>query len=93
MLSNLNSRAGELKSQGAAQAAQDPNSSVSANDAEQTIHDESRKAGSAAFQFDASATPEEKAAQARSVCAAYEPRLVGISLILGIVASTCRLLP
>ena len=82
MLSNLNSRAGELKSQGAAQAAQDPSSSVSAHDAEQTIHDESRKAGSAAFQFDASATPEEKAAQARSVCSAYELRLFGISLIL-----------
>ena len=74
MLSNLNSRAGELKSQGAAQAAQDPNSSVSADDAEQTIHDESRKAGSAAFRFDAESTPEEKAAQARSVCSAYELR-------------------
>lgn len=67
MLSNLHSRAGELKSQGAAEAAQDPNSSVSAHDAEQTIHDESRKSGSAAFQFSADATPEEKAAQARSV--------------------------
>lgn len=67
MLSNLHSRAGELKSQGAAEAARDPNSSVSAHDAEQTMHEESRKAGSSAFQFNADATPEEKAAQARSV--------------------------
>ena len=93
MLSNLNSRAGELKSQGAAQAAQDPNSSVSAHDAEQTIHDESRKAGSAAFQFNAESTPEEKAAQARSVCSTHELLLSGILLILAILASTCRLLP
>ena len=67
MLSNLHSRAGELKSQGAAEAARDPSSNVSAHDAEQTMHDESRKAGAAAFQFNADATPEEKAAQARSV--------------------------
>ena len=70
MLSNLHSRAGELRSQGAAQAAQDPNGNVSAHDAEQTMHDESKKAGGAAFQFNADATPEEKAAQARSVCSA-----------------------
>ena len=67
MLTTFQSRAEELKSQGAEQAAQDPNSNVSAHDAEQTMHNESRKAGSAAFQFDPNATPEEKAAQARLV--------------------------
>ena len=66
MLSSLHSRA-ELRSQGAEKAARDPNSNVSAQDAEQTMYDESKKAGAAAFQFNPYATPEEKAAQARSV--------------------------
>lgn len=57
----------ELKSQGAIEAAQDPNSSVTAEAAERIILDESKKAGSTALQFDPNATPEEKAAQARSV--------------------------
>ena len=70
MLTTFQSRAGELRSQGAEQAAQDSNSNVSAHDAEQTMHNESKKAGSAAFQFDPDATPEEKAAQARLVCPA-----------------------
>ncbi len=68
MLSNLSSRVGELKAQGAAQAAQDPNNGVTAYDAEQVMADESKKAGIAAFQFDPDASPEDKAAQARSVC-------------------------
>ena len=67
MMSNVQSRAGELKSQGAREAAQDPNSQVSTHDAEQVMIDESQKAGIAAFQFDPNASPEEKAAQARSV--------------------------
>ncbi len=67
MMSNLNSRAGELKSQGAAMAAQDPNSKVTAEDAEGVMTEESKKAGVPAFQFDPNASPEEKAAQARSV--------------------------
>ena len=67
MLSNLSSRAGELKTQGAVQAAQDPQSQVGSQDAQQVMADESKKAGIAAFQFDPDATPEEKAAQARSV--------------------------
>ncbi|KAK3173796.1 hypothetical protein OEA41_007128 [Lepraria neglecta] len=66
MTSNLTSRAGELKSQGAAEAARDPNSKVTAEDAEQLMTDESKKAGVAAFQFDPNASPEAKAAQARS---------------------------
>ena len=67
MMSHLNSRAGELKSQGATEAAQDPSSKVSAQDAENVMTAESKKAGVAAFQFDPDASPEEKAAQARSV--------------------------
>lgn len=57
----------ELKSQGAVEAAQDPNSSVTGKDATRVIVEESKKAGSAALQFDPNASPEEKAAQARAV--------------------------
>jgi hypothetical protein len=63
----LSSAKGELKQQVAAEAARDPNSSVSAEDAERVFLDESKKAGSAALQFDPNASPEEKAAQAASV--------------------------
>lgn len=76
MLTTFQSRVSELRSQGAEQAAQDPNSNVSAHDAEQTMHNESRKAGSAAFQFDPNATPAEKAAQAQLVCPAPGAPLV-----------------
>ena len=67
MMSHIQSRAGELKSQGATEAAQDPHSNVSAENAEQVMADESNKAGITALQFDANASPEEKAAQARAV--------------------------
>ncbi len=67
MMSLLNSRAGELKSQGATEAARDPNNKVSAEDAEQAMTDESNKAGIAAYRFDPNASPEDKAAQVRSV--------------------------
>ena len=66
-MSHLTGRENELKSQGAAEAAGDPDSRVSARDAEQTMVEESMKAGAAAYQFDPNATPEAKAAQARSV--------------------------
>lgn len=59
----------ELKQQGAIEAAQDPNSSVSADDAEQAVLREARKAGGAALAFNPDASPAEKAAQARSVSA------------------------
>jgi len=61
-----NSNAAELKTQGVVEAAQDPNSSITAEDAEQRIVAESKKAGVAAFSFDPDATPEQKAAQARA---------------------------
>jgi hypothetical protein len=62
------SQAAELKTQGVIEAAQDPNSGVSAADAEKKIVDESKKAGAIALTFDPNASPEEKAAQARAVC-------------------------
>ena len=67
MMSHLSSQAGELKSQGAAMAAQNPNNKATPEDAEAVITDESKKAGIPAFRFDPDASPEEKAAQARSV--------------------------
>jgi hypothetical protein len=57
----------ELKQQGAAEAARDPNSPVTAQDAQRVFVDESKKAGATALQFDPDATPEEKAAQAKAV--------------------------
>lgn len=70
-MSQFNSQVNELKSQGAAEAARDPNSTVSARDAEQTMINESLTAGGAAYQFDPNASPEEKAAQAQSVRQRY----------------------
>lgn len=67
MMSHLHSRAAELKSQGATEAAQDPNNKVSAEDAEKIMTEESKKAGVAAYRFDPYASPEDKAAQVRSV--------------------------
>jgi hypothetical protein len=59
--------AAEIKTQGAVEMAQDPNSSVTSVDAQKKIVEESKKAGVAAFTFDPNASPEEKAAQARAV--------------------------
>ncbi|KAL6252855.1 Tricalbin-2 [Rhinocladiella similis] len=56
----------ELKSQGAIEAAQDPNSSVTGKEAEKILVAESKEAGATALRFDPNASPEEKAAQARS---------------------------
>ena len=67
MMSHFSSRAGELKSKHAMEAAQNPDSKVTAEDAEKIMAEESRKAGIAAFEFNPNALPEEKAAQARSV--------------------------
>ena len=76
MLSQLQGRAGELKSQGAVEAAQDLGSNVTSQDAQHVIADESKKAGVAAYEFDPNASPEAKAAQARSVsCRLQHERL------------------
>ncbi|KAL9600817.1 MAG: hypothetical protein Q9219_002955 [cf. Caloplaca sp. 3 TL-2023] len=66
MLSHLHGRAGELKSQGAAEAARNPESEVTSQDAQHIMAAESKKAGVQAFEFDPNASPEAKAAQARS---------------------------
>lgn len=58
--------ASELKQQGAIDTAQDPDSSVTAEAAEDTVLREAKAAGSAVFQFDPDASPEEKTAQLRS---------------------------
>lgn len=60
-------RASELKQQGAIEAAQDPQSKVTSEDAEELMIDETKKAGGVAYQFDPNATAEEKAAQAGGV--------------------------
>jgi hypothetical protein len=57
----------ELKQQGAIEAARDPNSSVTSDDAQDKIVQESKRAGAEVFIFNPHASPEEKAAQARSV--------------------------
>ena len=67
MALNLSSQAAELKSQGAIEAAQDPNSQVTAGDARKTMMEEAKKAGGVAYEFNPNASPEEKAAAARAV--------------------------
>lgn len=59
--------ANELKQQGALEASRDAQSSVSAEDAERKVLEESKSAGVAAFKFDPDATTAEKKAQAREV--------------------------
>ena len=57
----------ELRQQGAVEAARDSQNSVDAEDAEHKLVQETKKAGLDAYQFDPDASPEAKAAQARSV--------------------------
>jgi hypothetical protein len=56
----------ELKAEGVEEAARDPQSNVTSEDAQKVMADESKKAGVAAYRFDPNASPEEKAAAARS---------------------------
>ncbi|KAL8343284.1 hypothetical protein RB598_004568 [Gaeumannomyces tritici] len=58
--------ANELKQQGAIEAAQNPQSSVSADDAQKKIVEESKKVGVAAFSFDPNATLAEKRAKVKA---------------------------
>ena len=62
------SLASEVKQHGVLEAARDPDTKISAEDAEKAVLKEAQKAGGAAFMFDPNASAEEKAAQARSVC-------------------------
>ena len=57
----------ELKQQGAIEAAQDPNSSVTADQAQKKIVADSEQLGVTAFTFDPNASAADKAAQAREV--------------------------
>lgn len=64
-------QAAELKQQGAFEAARDPQSEVTAQDAEKLAVREAQKGGSAAFHFDPNASVEEKRELARSVRSPY----------------------
>lgn len=59
--------ANELKQEGAIEASRDPQSNVTAEDAERKLVEESKNAGVAAFTFDPDASPEEKRRQAKAV--------------------------
>lgn len=59
--------AGELKQQGAIEAARDSANPVTAEHAEKKILEESEAAGVKAYRFDPDATTAEKKAQAREV--------------------------
>ncbi|KAJ6782518.1 hypothetical protein PWT90_01663 [Aphanocladium album] len=64
----------DAKVGGAIAAAQDPESSITADDAQREMVAESRNAGVTAFTFDPDASPEQKRAQARAlgcVCRLY----------------------
>lgn len=95
MLSRRRGEIAELKSQGAAEAARDPNSNVSSQDAQHVMAAESKKAGVQAFEFDPDASPEAKAAQARSVrnLTGYREEEGEVSLTNVILASASRLPP
>ncbi|KAK4191774.1 putative tricalbin [Podospora australis] len=69
--------ANELKQQGAIEAAQDPNSKVTADDAQRQIVQNSKQAGVTAFTFDPDASVEEKKAQARAAIPEGLPRRPG----------------
>ncbi|KAH6634070.1 C2 domain-containing protein [Chaetomium sp. MPI-SDFR-AT-0129] len=77
--------ANELKQQGAIEASQDPNSSVTAADAERKIVEASREAGVTAFTFNPDASPEEKRAQARAaVPEGFHRRPKGVAIVTDI---------
>ncbi|KAI0842960.1 tricalbin [Hypoxylon sp. FL0890] len=58
--------AGELKTQGALEASRDPESSITSDEAQKKLVEESKNAGVAAFTFNPDASPEEKKAQAKA---------------------------
>lgn len=59
-------RDAELKQQGVVEAAQDPSTSIDAEQAEQSLLNQSKAAGAAAFSFDPDASAEDKAAQVKA---------------------------
>ncbi|KAK4156867.1 C2 domain-containing protein [Chaetomidium leptoderma] len=77
--------ANELKQQGAIEAARDPNSNVTAEDAERKIVEDSREAGVTAFTFNPDASPEEKRAQARAaIPEGFHRRPKGVAIVTDI---------
>ncbi|EAQ93621.1 hypothetical protein CHGG_01856 [Chaetomium globosum CBS 148.51] len=77
--------ANELKQQGAIEASRDPESNVTAADAERKIVEDSREAGVTAFTFDPDASPEEKRAQARAaVPEGFHRRPKGVAIVTDI---------
>lgn len=74
--------ANELKQQGAVEAAQNPESSVSAEDAERKIVEESKKVGIPAFSFDPNATLAEKRAKVKAATVCFSLPLIHRRLIL-----------
>jgi hypothetical protein len=60
-------QAAELRTQGVVNAANDPDSQVTVDDAEKAMVEEAKNAGIPAFKFDPDASLEEKRAQARAV--------------------------
>jgi hypothetical protein len=62
----------ELKAEGTIEAAQelyeDPQSRVNPEKIEELVVEDAKEAGSAAYQFDPNASPEDKANAARAVC-------------------------
>lgn len=70
-MASLEAEKTELKEEGVIEAAtelaQDPESKVNPETVEQTLVDETRKSGGAAYQFDPDASPEDKAAAAEAV--------------------------
>lgn len=70
----------DMRMEGTIEAAQelqkDPESQVNPDVVEKMAVDEAQKAGSAAYQFDPDATPEDKANAAKAVCVAKSPSCV-----------------
>lgn len=69
----LASSASELKQQGALEAARNPDSKVSAEDAERVVMTEARRAGVAAVFLDPKATNDERAETAQAVRPMIKP--------------------
>ncbi|KAL2171133.1 hypothetical protein VTG60DRAFT_3648 [Thermothelomyces hinnuleus] len=81
--------ANELKQQGAIEASRDPNSNVTAEDAERKIVEDSMGAGVTAFTFDPDASPEEKKAQAReAIPEGFHHRPKGVAIVSDIDGGT-----
>lgn len=72
--------ASELKQQGVIEAAQDRESSVTADDAQKKMLQESKAAGLTAFTFNPDDSPEEKKAQAKAVSTNTPPSKAPMSL-------------